>query len=73
MVEQALSDRAFLLGDMFSAADIYLLMLTTWDDDPDGLARRCPNVVRVAGAAAKRPATARALARHASADAWAES
>ena len=60
MVEQALQDQAWLLGDRLSAADIYLMMLTTWDEDPDGLTRGCPNVMRVAGAA-----TARALARHA--------
>ncbi len=41
------------------------MMLTTWDEDPEGLAGRCPNVMRAAGAAAERPATARALARHA--------
>ncbi len=65
VIEQALQDQAWLLGNRFSAADIYLMMLTTWDEDPDGLTRRCPNVMRVAGAAAERPATARALARHA--------
>lgn len=64
VVEQTLEHRAFLLGDECSAADIYLMMLTTWDEDPDSLARRCPNVMRVAGAAGGRPATARALARH---------
>jgi len=65
VIEQTLLDQAWLLGDTFTAADIYLMMLTTWDEDPDGLARRCPNVMRVAGAAAERPTTARALARHA--------
>ena len=64
VIEQALQDQAWLLGDKFSAADLYLMMLTTWDEDPDGLTGRCPNVMRLAGAAAERPATARALARH---------
>jgi hypothetical protein len=31
---------------------------------PFGITKRCPNVMRVAGAAAERPTTARALARH---------
>ena len=68
VIEQILQYQAWLLGDTFSAADIYLMMLTTWDEDPEGLAGRCPNVMRVAGAAAERPATARALARHAPGD-----
>ena len=64
VVERALDGRDSLVGDSCTAADIYMQMVATWDADPAGFRARCPNVARVAGAVAARPAVARALARH---------
>ena len=64
VVEQALEDRAWLIGEKFSTADIYLLMLSTWNEDREEFARLFPNVARVAAAAAKRPGVQRALRLH---------
>lgn len=64
VVERALEGRGWLVGEGCTAADIYLQMVAIWDADPAALRARCPNVARVAGAVAARPAVARALARH---------
>lgn len=64
VLEKRLAERRWLLGDRFSCADIYLVMVTTWDFAPESFAARCPNVVRVAHAAARRPAVQYALERH---------
>ncbi len=64
VVEKALENRSWLLGEKFSTADIYLLMLSTWDEDKKGFVRMLPNVTRVAASAAKRPGVRRALNLH---------
>jgi glutathione S-transferase len=64
VVEKALENRSWLLGEKFSTADIYLLMLSTWDEDEEEFARFFPNVTRVAASAAKRPAVQRAMHLH---------
>lgn len=64
VVERNLVDRQWLLGNRFSCADIYLVMVATWDFAPESFAARCPNVIRVAHAAAKRSAVQYALERH---------
>ena len=64
VVEDALVGRQWLLGEHFSAADIYLQMISTWDEDAAGFSQRCPNVVRCANAVAERAAVKRALERH---------
>ncbi len=64
VVERALTGRDWLVGTTCSAADIYMQMVSTWDRDPDGFRRRCPNIDRVARVVAARPAVARALSRH---------
>jgi glutathione S-transferase len=56
VVEKSLTDRRWLLGDRFSCADIYLLMVATWDFKPESFAQRCLNVIRVALATAQRSA-----------------
>ena len=65
VVEQVLEHRNWLLGEKFSSLDIYLLMLSTWNEDEEQFARMFPNVARVAAAAAKRPGLQRALRLHA--------
>jgi len=63
VIERALRARPWLTGDTLSAADIYMSMLTTWDDAPDQLAARCPNVARARVAVAGQPFVRRAAAR----------
>ncbi len=64
VVEEALKIQVWLLGGQFSTADIYLLMLSTWEEDQKGFNEMFPNVTRVARAAAKRPAVQRVLRWH---------
>ena len=64
VADRALEAKAWLVGDHFSAADIYLQMIASWDEDGRAFAHRFPNVVRVADAVAQRPAVARARDKH---------
>ena len=64
IVEDALMHGEWLLGDRFSACDIYLHMLTTWFEPPEALYARFPNIARVAAAVEARPASARAIGMH---------
>jgi len=58
VVNDAIGDGNWMLGDRFSAADIYLFMLTTWLSDERGhpSVEEFPNVSRVANAVLRRPA-----------------
>lgn len=60
-LDQALAKGPYLLGERFSAADIYLHMLYSWMDPPMQMDARYPNVARCAGLAAARPAIMRVL------------
>jgi glutathione S-transferase len=51
----------YLLGDRFSAADLYLQMLYSWYEPLDKLAARCPNVKRCTDLVVQRPAVKRML------------
>lgn len=64
IVEDALDNQNWLLDEQFSAADIYLLMLSTWEEDQKEFKRLFPNVARVAMTVAKRPAVQRAILQH---------
>ena len=64
VVDDALRDRNFLVGDGCTAADIYMHMVSTWDKDPRALAARWPNMTRVAATIARRPSVARAMSKH---------
>ncbi len=64
LLDDALAGRAWVLGDRFSACDIYMLMYAGWFEDADAFRTRFRNVTRIAGAVAARPAVARALERH---------
>ena len=64
VVDNALEDHAWLLGEKFSAADIFLLMLSTWHETQNEFAGMFPNVARVAASAAERPGVQRALRVH---------
>jgi glutathione S-transferase len=54
----------YLLGKKLSAADHYLLMLSTWQDPVPGLYQRFPKVKRLADALRKRPAVKQVLAEN---------
>ena len=61
VVNQQIGSNDWVLGDHFSAADIYLFMLTTWLRPANGhpSIEDFPNVNRVAGVVAQRPAVQR--------------
>jgi glutathione S-transferase len=62
-VEKALQAKGpYLLGNMPSAADVYLLMLSRWHPDQEAFAKAFPAIVRNRELVARRPGTARALA-----------
>lgn len=69
IIDAALADRPYLLGQRFGACDVYLLMLCTWFDPVGELLEACPKVARCARAVAARPPVARALETHEQADA----
>lgn len=43
-IDQAIGAGPYLLGERFSAGDLYMLMLSTWQDSAPGLFERCRNV-----------------------------
>lgn len=51
----------YLLGDRFSAADIFCFMLSTWQDSCPDLNTRFPHVKKLADLVAARPAVQRML------------
>ncbi|HXV25488.1 MAG TPA: glutathione S-transferase family protein [Alphaproteobacteria bacterium] len=58
-LDRLLEGRSWLVGERFSAADIYLHMLYTWDFDMSGLARRHANLAALFRRIHERPAVAR--------------
>ena len=54
--DQAIGAGPYMLGERFSACDLYLLMLSTWQDSAPGLYDRCPNVKACVDRAIARPA-----------------
>lgn len=57
VIDDQIGDNQWVLGDHFSAADIYLFMLTTWLNIPRGhpSTDEFPNVARIADAVMQRP------------------
>ncbi len=65
VVEDALTaDGPWLLGERFSACDIYLQMITTWHDRPTDLFARFPHVEALARRVVSRAPCRRALELH---------
>ena len=54
----------YLLGDRFSACDIYLQMITTWHNDPAQLLDTYPNIKKLCQSVVERPASQRAIELH---------
>ncbi len=55
-LDQAIGAGPYMLGDRFSACDLYLHMLSTWQDAVPGLYDRCANVKRLVDLVNVRPA-----------------
>jgi glutathione S-transferase len=55
----------YLLGDRFSAADIFAHMLSTWQQACPDTYERFPHVKRLADLVAARPAMQRVIQKHA--------
>jgi glutathione S-transferase len=57
VIDDQIGDSEWVLGDRFSAADIYLFMLTTWLKAPRGqpTTDEFPNVKRISQAVVRRP------------------
>jgi glutathione S-transferase len=57
IIDDQIGDNKWILGDQFSAADIYLFMLTTWLEPSRGhpAIHEFPNVQRIADAVMLRP------------------
>jgi glutathione S-transferase len=57
VIDDQIGDKTWILGDRFSAADLYLFMLTTWLSPSDGQPSvdDFPNVHRIAKAVMARP------------------
>ena len=61
VVDDQIGEKAWVLGDQFSAADIYLHMLTTWLNPKKGQPdlSEFPNAARIAAQVAARPSVRR--------------
>ena len=65
IVEDRLTDNGpWLLGNRFSACDIYLQMISTWHEEPSKLLAQFPRVRNVAKAVIAREGCQRAFSRH---------
>jgi glutathione S-transferase len=64
ILNDALAGRPYLLGERFTAVDIYLWMLARWADDPERLLKTAPRVVEHADRVEQRPAIARIWPEH---------
>ncbi len=66
IVEERLSrDGPFILGDQFSAADLYLFMLTVWEEPGEGaIHKRCPRIAELCAQVRSRPKLRAALEVH---------
>ena len=61
---RSLAYSPFVLGARFSAADLYLSVLSRWMDNEAWMPANCPRVQALARAVALRPAAGAAWRRH---------
>ncbi len=64
MLDDALNPGPYLLGESFSAVDIYLWMLAAWHPNPQQMLERNPRVERLVKLVQARPAIARIWPEH---------
>ena len=64
IVNEALAAGPYLLGESFSAVDIYLWMLVRWHPEPERLLKDNPRLAELADRVQQRPAIARIWPEH---------
>ena len=64
ILNQALDPGPYLLGETFSAVDIYLWMLTGWHPERERLLSENPRIAQLVRQVEQRPAIARVRAEH---------
>ena len=65
VIENALElEGPWLLGDRFSACDIYLQMVTTWHESPADLLGKFPRIKALSSSVLEREGSRRAFERH---------
>ena len=64
ILDAELDPGPYLVGDTFSAADVYLSMLAAWHPDPPGALATNPRIRRLCERVVARPAIARVWAEH---------
>ena len=64
VIEREAAPSPFVLGARFSAADLYLSVLSRWMGNEDWMPANCPRIETLARAVAARPAAGAAWRRH---------
>ena len=64
LLDKALGNGPFLLGERYSVIDPYLLMLAYWHEQPSLLLARCPKLRRLCETVQQRPAVQRIWSQH---------
>jgi glutathione S-transferase len=64
VLNDALAPGPYLLGETFSAADVYLAMLVDWHPESEAAQARSPRIRRLCEQVVARPAVARVWAEH---------
>ena len=64
VVDAALAGRHWLVGDRFTLADVYLLMLVSWHPEIERVRSAAPNIERVCAALRQHPVMQQLNARH---------
>ncbi|MFT7672208.1 MAG: glutathione S-transferase [Gammaproteobacteria bacterium] len=64
LLEGELGEGPYLLGESYSAADPYLLMITNWHEDTEALCERNPKLARLCNAVKARSAVKRIGSQH---------
>jgi len=64
LIEAGAAPAPYVLGARFSAADLYLAVLSRWMEGDVWMPAHCPGIERLAGAVAARPRAGEAWRRH---------
>ena len=63
-IDESLDPGPYMLGESFSACDLFAYMLTTWHPEGEAFLATVPNVARLAERVSQRPAVQRAMKSH---------
>jgi glutathione S-transferase len=64
ILDSALEPGPYLLGEAFSAVDIYLSMFSSWHSDPVELRKNNPRLAQLSDRVEARPAVGRVASEH---------